>query len=297
MVLFSNFPSDCRCVIMWHASTKKSTTLAAAELQDKRHALRHRIDRWHDVQQIYLPCIQQLLAPTSPPFSNAAPSSDSSPIASSHTYNVEKPETAPLFLPSSISSSLQATDCAPGLQDKERRLHHAQADDGLHELRRQLRISATLRDYKQVQVGGTSQKMNTRMQTLLSRFCDKTMRCAERYNAARQALNPKSNLRSPRRDEDNPGESRRELSWIWLVSRDVGTMASMEEINDSKSLFAFSFSILCGDPAMGLGAEYLRYVTHADFCYLTAMSVKWAKTKARADRWSEEVLLVTEEMR
>ena len=28
-----------------------------------------------------------------------------------------------------------------------------------------------------------------------------------------------------------------------------------------------------------------------------AMRAEWAKTKARADRWSEEVLLVTEEMR
>jgi len=30
---------------------------------------------------------------------------------------------------------------------------------------------------------------------------------------------------------------------------------------------------------------------------LTAMRSEWAKTKARADRWREEVLLVTEEMR
>jgi hypothetical protein len=47
---------------------------------------------------------------------------------------------------------------------------------------------ATLRDYKRVQVGGTSQKINTRLCTLLSRFHDKTMRCSERYNAARKAL-------------------------------------------------------------------------------------------------------------
>jgi hypothetical protein len=47
----------------------------------------------------------------------------------------------------------------------------------------------------------------------------------------------------------------------------------------------------------GTRAEYLGYVTHADLCYLTAMSVEWAKTKARADRWCEEVLLITEEMR
>ena len=269
MVLFSNLPSDPRRLIMWHASTKKNTTLAAAELQDKRHALRRRIDRWRDVQRIYMPCIQQLLASTSPSSSNTAPTSDSSPIASPHAYNVEKPEAAPLFLPSSISSSLRATGCAPGLQYKERRLRRAQVDDGLHELRHQLRISATLRDYKRVQVGGTSQKMNTRMQTLLSRFHDKTIRCSERYNAARKALlkldphgdwtqrfrhlDPKKDLRSPRRDEDDPGESRRELSWIWLVSRDVGTTASAEEINDSKLFFSLSFLILCGDSGMGLG--------------------------------------------
>jgi hypothetical protein len=273
MVLFSNLPSNCRRLIMWHTSTKKNTTLAAVELQDKRHALRRRIDRWRDVQRIYMPCVQQLLASTSPSSSNAAPTSESSPIASSHAYNVEQPETAQLFLPSSISSSLRATGCAPGLQDKERRLRLAQADDGLHELRRQLRISATLRDYKRVQVGGTSQKMNTRMHTLLSRFHDKTMRCSERYNAAREALlkldphgdwtrrfkhlDPKTDLRSPRRNEDDPGESRRELSWIWLVSRDVGTMASGEEINDSKLLFSSSFSILCGDSGMGLGQNIL----------------------------------------
>ena len=30
---------------------------------------------------------------------------------------------------------------------------------------------------------------------------------------------------------------------------------------------------------------------------MTAMRVEWAKAKARADRWQDEILLVTEEMR
>lgn len=144
--------------------------------------------------------------------------------------------------------------------EKERRLRLAQADDALHELRRQLRISATLRDYKKVHIGGTSQKMNTQTRSLLSRFHDKTIRCAERYSAAFKALSildpngnwtrrlkfldHKKDLHSPRCDEDDdPGEGKRELSWIWLVSREggpSGVIASSDEINDSKSMIPTS---------------------------------------------------------
>jgi len=109
----------------------------------------------------------------------------------------------------------------------------------LHELRRQLRIAATLRDYKKVHIGGTSQKMNTWTHSLLSHFHDKTICCAEWYSAAFKALSildpngnwtrrlkfldHKKDLHSPHRDEDDdPGEGKRELSWIWLVSREGG---------------------------------------------------------------------------
>src|ERR1700733_7110745 len=229
----------CRRVLAWQAS-KNVTTLGAAELQDKRHALRRRIDAWRDIQQLYMPCATQLYR--------------------THLANIsalstaEEPETVPLFLPSSIPSSLWYTGCASGLVDKERRLRLAQADDGLNELRRQLRISATLRDYKKVQVGGQSQKLNTRTRSLMSRFHDKTMRAAERYSAAYKALSSidpnaewmtrlkyldhNKDLRSPRRnDDDESRETRRELSWIWLVSREGGPpkeVASPDEINDSK---------------------------------------------------------------
>ena len=71
--------------------------------------------------------------------------------------------------------------------------------------------------------------MGTRMRNLLSHFQDKTIRCAERYSAAYQALSTldpdghwtarlqfldhKKDLRPPRRSEDDESrESKRELS-------------------------------------------------------------------------------------
>ena len=230
----------CRRVLAWQSS-KKVTTLGVAEIQDKCHALRRRIDAWRDIQQLYMPCTVQL---------------HQTHLAKISALSAaEEPETMPLFLPSSIPSSLWFTGCASGLIDKECRLRLAQADDGLNELRRQLRISATLRDYKKVQVGGRSQKLNTRTRSLMSRFHDKTIRAAERYSAAYKALSSidpngewttrlkyldhNKDLRSPRRnDDDESRETRRELSWIWLVSREGGPpkeVASADEINDSKS--------------------------------------------------------------
>ena len=249
-------PLAYRRVIVWQSS-KKITTLGAAELQDKRHKLRRRIEAWREIQRIYMPCVEQLRNAPPATYSPSAHSTSSGPppasqMATDHntSYITEQPETKPLFLPSSVPVSLRTTGCIPNLAEKEQRLRLAQADDALHELRRQLRISATLRDYKRVQVGGTSQKMNTRTCSLLSRFHDKTMRCAERYSAAFKALSTldpngdwthhlkfldhKKDLRSPRRDDDDPGESKRELSWIWLVSRDDGTATSSDEINDSE---------------------------------------------------------------
>ena len=198
-----------------------------------------------------MPCIDQVLAAHT-----ANANSDITPSV------LEKPETMPLHLPLSIPSSFWSTGCVSGLVDKERRLRLAQVDDGLNELRRQLRISATLLDYKKIQVGGSSQKMSTRMRSLMSRFHDKTIRCAERYSAAYQALSlldpngswtvrlkvldHQKDLRPPHRDPDDfhGSESKRELSWIWLVSRDHGSVshaASADEINDSKYWYLYTF--------------------------------------------------------
>lgn len=235
-------------MLIWQAS-KKVTTLGAAELQEKRHALRRRIDIWRDIQKVYMPCIDQVRA------TRSTSTSDAPSVPSTSSTTSEAPETTPLYLPSSIPEPFWSTGCILNIVHKERRLRLAQADDALNELRRQLRISATLVDFKKVQVGGGSQKMSTRIRSVLSRFHDKTIRCAERYSAAYdalsvldpngdwttrlQVLNHKTDLRPPRRCEDDESrETRRELSWIWLVAPGEGQpreVASAAEINDSKS--------------------------------------------------------------
>jgi hypothetical protein len=50
-------PLAHRCVIMWQSS-KKLPTLGAAELQDKQHKLRRRIEAWREIQRIYMPCVE-----------------------------------------------------------------------------------------------------------------------------------------------------------------------------------------------------------------------------------------------
>ena len=212
--------------------------------------------------------------------SKSSSTSTSNLLALTFSVLAEHPERMPLFLPSQMPTSLWQTGCAPGLVEKEKRLRVAQADDALSELRRLLRISSTIRDYKQVQVGGTSQKMNTKMQDLLERFHRKVMHCARRYTAAYNALSAldpngewaarlqyldmAKDIRSPHRDRDGETargkvevEGTRRLSWIWLTQLPTHVLT---EIDDS-------------------------------------MRVEWAKSHARAMQWGEEVVLISEEMR
>ena len=190
-----------------------------------------------------MPAVQQLLE------------TNELPRASESAQNSGQPEHMKLWLPSSLPRALWETGCCVGLVAKEHRLRLAQADDALNELRRQLRISATLLDYKKATIGGTSQRMGTRTRTVMVCFHDKTYRCAERYDAAYHALtifdpngewtrrlhplDHSKDLRLPCRDreEDPTAESKRELSWIWLVSPSSGRpteVTTQDEVNDSK---------------------------------------------------------------
>jgi hypothetical protein len=123
------------------------------------------------------------------------------------------------------------------------------------------------------------------MRTLFKRFSNKTERAAERYRAARKALkglDPNGtwqtrlqvlrpeDIRGPGREEIDKhdsrpemSEKRREQSWIWLVPH-VETAQDIRVMEE-----------------------------HLD----ANLRVEWAKSRARAARWTEEVQLLCEEMR
>jgi hypothetical protein len=186
--------------------------------------------RWRQVQTFYMPAISALHAKEF--------------VEDGETPNAED---TPLYLP---SGCIKLTAVTGELVALETRLRLAQIEDALVELRRLLRISSGLWQYKRTQVE-PSQRAGTRMRSLITRFKGKIDRCARRYCAARAALaglDPGGNwskqfhelraehVKGPRRDEEDKSEGRRELSWIWMVrSQSVdATAAEDTEFGESE---------------------------------------------------------------
>ena len=218
----------------------KLTMHEEADIQEKRNALRRRITLYFEVAKLYMPTLYEV-APKNPS-ATSVPS-----------------EKIPLRLPSSLPANLRASVCLYRLPDKERRLRLAQAEDSLSDLRRQLRITMGLWQYKVRQIG-SSQRSGTRARTLIDRFKLKTAQCAARYRAARAALvalDPgghwttylhelqDGDIKSPGKGDDE-AEGTRTLSWIWMGNR-TGDATSLEmsedDINESEFDQSFIYNI------------------------------------------------------
>ncbi|TDL14504.1 hypothetical protein BD410DRAFT_845964 [Rickenella mellea] len=153
------------------AKKSAKSDIQAAEIQQKRNALKHRIDIWLKIQGVYMPGVAASLQDRHPSVDERTEPSNS--------------ELSELFLPSSLAPAVRAA-LAPGLAEKELRLRMAQADDCIHQLRRHLRIRTNLYRFKVFNSSG--QKANTRTRVVIDRFQDKIERHVERYRAARLAL-------------------------------------------------------------------------------------------------------------
>ncbi|TDL14820.1 hypothetical protein BD410DRAFT_845698 [Rickenella mellea] len=274
---------DQQRVLQASAATASSkSTVQAADLQQKRIALRHRIENWRKIQAVYMPGVSASLQDRNP-----------SDDGTSEPANAELSQ---LFLPSSLPLSAR-TSALLGLSVKEHRLRLAQAEDCLRQLRRHLRIRLTLWQYKLSSVSG--QRATTRTRSYIDRFNEKIQQYARKYRAARAALlllDPGgkwvnrfqvlngTDIRGPQRDDgehlngkSRESEGRRELTWIWRVAIAADAEDSSEE-QDGEGFVSFP---------------------SPDFLNLppSDMRVEWVKSKARAERWDEEVTLVAEEMR
>ena len=210
----------------------KTTLLRKTELLEKRIALRHRIDAWISIQDLYMPEARHLRTSNAP----------STPVNA---------EDEPLYLPSQIPLELRSSATMVSLLRKEHRLRIGQADDALHEVRRLLRISSTVLEFKRGQ-HLASQRITTKTRQLVLNFRAKTDAVADRYKAAFDGLtaldpggdwtasfkplNTAVDLHLPRREEsDTEPENRRELSWIWLVPRSADAErreATADEVGD-----------------------------------------------------------------
>lgn len=247
----------------------KASDHQISQLITKRNTLRRRIDKWREVQDVHMPSVAKYRAKFVSP-EGATESVSSEGASNSFAY----PETTPLHLPSSLPTDVFST-VPSNLIDIETRLRISQADDSLNDLKKFLRVTMGLWDYKHANIG-PSQRSSTRMYATIDTFREKVNRCADRYRAARCALSildpggtwavrlqelKPTDVRPPMRDMEKvpkarkrarnvssrtdreAGEGRRALSWIWLVAREMGTEShrgesvevTQTDINNSRS--------------------------------------------------------------
>ena len=236
----------------------KATDHQVGQLVTKCNTLRRRIDKWRDIQAVYLPSVAKYWTESVSP-------------DDAHKYS-KNPETIPLHLPSVLPTDIVST-IPPKFFEIETRLRISQADDSLYELKRLLRITMGLWVYKHAEIG-PSQRSGTRMNAIISTFQERVSRCAERYRAAHRALSTMDpggiwadhlqelktgDVRPPVRDMDKvpkpkgarkdsrtsrtdpeASEGRRTLSWIWLAACPKGTESGggkngQTELQESKS--------------------------------------------------------------
>ncbi|KAI0059390.1 hypothetical protein BV25DRAFT_1871612 [Artomyces pyxidatus] len=238
------------------------------------------------LQLIYMPVsstliAKELSASTSPSPSTSSPSANAV-IARDEAPASTKIENEKLWLPSEVPRELWSAGLASGLIDKAIRLRIAQAEEALHNLRRQLRIRKGLIHYKHVFVDGPGQKANTRARSAIKNLCARMDKHTAQYRAARAALVVLSpdgswqghlrelraeDIRAPREDDGTVEEGHREVSWIWRVlaheARDIP----------------------------GGQTDLMR-----TFSLSSDLRVDWVKSRARARRWKEEIIHLREEM-
>lgn len=283
-------------------SGTNSTLRKDGSLTEQRNLLRSRLRGWEQLVPIYMPGVLQYH------IDGGASTSPSSSSASGH------PEDTEIWLPSRIPAPYRDVICMSGLPDIEVRLREAQAYDALDKVRNTLKVKSRMIDFKNRNVRGQREGLKSR--SVIDSIHEKARMAAERYRRARIAkmflsgpgdweavlqvledgdirgyqdpnrlrvrqgrrgvlddeqleqlaatstpLTDNDNLtlfNEPRTRRDGTGETRRTLSWIWTTSSNI---AGPEDSSD----------------------DILR--------------AEWAKSRARAARATEEVLLLREEMR
>ncbi|KAJ7836106.1 hypothetical protein B0H14DRAFT_3705441 [Mycena olivaceomarginata] len=262
------------------------TVLVAADRENKieewRHALLAKISKFRTLQKIYMP--------------GAAAAMEIAEADRDPDALAPRPEKIKLWMPSEMPTAGEddvLRGCVPGLVDMEVKLRVAQCNNSLASLRSRLHAKRWLIGFRNENV--TGQVHATKARTLIGQVGERVESYAQRYRrghaavvqlkgedafpylrelksehvvldgdygesdaAARKKLAMIGGGRGARAPRNAPGTSKRVMSWIWTSP---GALEKEEErLHDS-------------------------------------IRVEWARAHARKTRWSEEVMLLREEMR
>ncbi|KAK7000631.1 hypothetical protein R3P38DRAFT_2797322 [Favolaschia claudopus] len=261
----------------------KGTALVVAE-EDKRiaewrQALLVKISKFRNLQKIYMPgapgCLEEL---------EGTRDVDSPPVAA---------ERVKLFMPSEMpgASGDGLRGCVSGLLLMEEKLRVAQCQNSLVSLRARLHAKRHLISFRNANI--TGQVLSTKARTLIEQLGERVESYANRYRQGRKALDCLTGEDSfpdlrPLRPEDvqldgDAGETdaaaRKKLA---MLGSGRGARAPRNAPGSSKRVMSWIWT------AAGALDESMMH---------ESVRVEWCRALARKTRWSEEVMLLREEMR
>ncbi|KAJ6513594.1 hypothetical protein C8R47DRAFT_1286276 [Mycena vitilis] len=264
----------------------RGTVLVAADRENKigewRHTLLNKIGRFRRLQKIYMPGVALSIADA-----EAARDTDATP---------PKPENVTLFMPSELAAhdvNKALAACVPGLLDMEAKLRVAQCENCLVSLRSRLHGKRFLIGFRNENV--TGQIQSTKAATLIGQVGERVEGYAKRYRKGHAALlSLKGQAACPHLRELKPDDvrldgddgesdaaSRKKLAMIGMGR---GARAPRNAPGTSKRTMSWIWT------APG-ALEKEEHRLH------DSIRVEWARARARKIRWTEEVMLLREEMR
>ncbi|KAF9552469.1 hypothetical protein CPC08DRAFT_738160 [Agrocybe pediades] len=274
-----------------------ATTRQEGSLTEQRNILRQQIRAWEGILPIYMPGIVQYRA-----------DHQHAGVTEGSTAS-DNPEDAEIWLPSNIPTEHRTRVCSPGLPDKEEKLRLAQCHDSLDTIRHILRIKSRMVAFKNQNVRG--QREGTRLRAIIDRI-------HERYRAVRIAY---KKLCGPGTWEDtlcvlhdgdlrayrDPNQLRPRQLRRGLLEDDqlemLDAQPTGEQVSDSEEISLFA-EIQNRREGTGETRQTLSWIWTTNLSSGDVhdksddiLRAEWAKSRARAARAREEVLLLREEMR
>ncbi|PPQ76700.1 hypothetical protein CVT26_004470 [Gymnopilus dilepis] len=285
------------------------TVTREGNLTEQRNILRTRLRLWEQLVPIYMPGLLQYQNDLSQSKASSTSTLGSSAnILQESVPNSPHPEYFEIWLPSRVPSSDRPRVCRDGLPEIEDRLRSGQCHDALENVRQVLRLKARMIQFKNKNVRG--QREGTRSRAVIDRVHERAKAAASRYRAGRAAL---LSLRGPGdwtqtlrtlEDRDIRGyqdperlQPRKGRVGIWEDS--IAPTASGEAEEPELSLFN---EVRERRDGTGETRRTLSWIwlnarkPHADDEEDEILRSEWAKSRARAARGREEVMLLKEEM-
>ncbi|KAG2101391.1 uncharacterized protein F5147DRAFT_747022 [Suillus discolor] len=240
-----------------------------AKLHQRRVTLRRQLDCFHIIQRVYMVGI-------------------GSWIEQQDRDSSDDVEDESLWLPSTLPASDREAICTNDIAHIEAELRKGQCRDALDRLHRHLHTKSHFIKHRNLDLRG--QRANTRATSFLARFDSKINAATVKYCVAWSAL------------LELVGINELEREFQCLQAKDI--VAPVDTVSGVRSTTGMRGKTRSErDASRGLGQGYqmtswiwLTSGVQDDMGLNDVLHVEWAKSRARAQRWNEEVLLLKEEM-